>query len=200
MNYQTGAVTPQQPPAHHDGAVPMAIDSEVPEDYYKPTPVPVSQRLKVKSNLKDYEILKTLGTGSFGRVHLVRVRSEHDKYFAMKVLKKTEIVKLKQVEHTNNERAILDDLDHPFLVNMISHFQDSINLYMAMEYVPGGELFSYLRRSGVRLERRLARIGNSLLTAFWFSRGSRTTSLDSTRQRLFWRSNTSIRRTLFTAI
>lgn len=124
------------------------------DDYYKPTPVPVSQRVKIRTGLKDYDILKTLGTGSFGRVHLVRMRAEHDKYLAMKVLKKTEIVKLKQVEHTINEKNILDELDHPFLVNMISHFQDSINLYMVMEYVPGGELFSYLRRSGVGLRAR----------------------------------------------
>ncbi|KAI9004421.1 kinase-like domain-containing protein [Hyaloraphidium curvatum] len=133
--------SPKQPTPH-------AEDAQMADDFSKPTPVPVSQRVKIKSSLKDYEILKTLGTGSFGRVHLVRMRGEHEKYLAMKVLKKTEIVKLKQVEHTINEKNILDELDHPFLVNMISHFQDSVNLYMIMEYVPGGELFSYLRRSG----------------------------------------------------
>lgn len=151
------------PMVHQDSAVPMAIDSptggedvQMSDDFYKLTPVPASQRVKIKSGLKDYEILKTLGTGSFGRVHLVRMRGEHEKYLAMKVLKKTEIVKLKQVEHTINEKNILDELDHPFLVNMISHFQDSINLYMVMEYVPGGELFSYLRRSGVGLGHLIA--------------------------------------------
>lgn len=65
----------------------------------------------------------------------------------MKVLKKSEVVRLKQVEHTINEKTILDQVDHPFLVNMHSSFQDSHNLYMVLEYVVGGELFTYLRKS-----------------------------------------------------
>jgi len=100
------------------------------------------------NSLQNLQIIKTLGTGSFGRVHLVK--STQNTFFAMKVLKKAEIVKLKQVQHTINEKHILQSINHPFLVNLFSAFQDSNNLYMVMEYVPGGELFSYLRRQGVR--------------------------------------------------
>ncbi|KAI8085001.1 camp-dependent protein kinase 2 [Halteromyces radiatus] len=99
-----------------------------------------------KLKLADFHILRTLGTGSFGRVHLVQSRV-NVRYYAIKVLKKTEVVRLKQVEHTNNEKHILESVAHPFLVNMWGTFQDSINLYMVMDYVPGGELFSILRRS-----------------------------------------------------
>ena len=56
-----------------------------------------------------------------------------------------------QVEHTVNEKKILDVIDHTFLVKMYSTFQDDHNLYMIMEYVVGGELFTYLRRNQVRL-------------------------------------------------
>ncbi|KAJ3246968.1 camp-dependent protein kinase catalytic subunit, partial [Borealophlyctis nickersoniae] len=91
--------------------------------------------------------MHTLGTGSFGRVHLVRLKST-GRHYAMKVLRKSEIVKLKQVEHTINEKKILEQLDFPFLVGMLGTFQDAHNLYLVLEYVQGGELFSYLRKSG----------------------------------------------------
>lgn len=66
----------------------------------------------------------------------------------MKVLPKAEIVRLKQVEHINSEKNILADIDFPFVVNMICTFQDNSNIYMLLEYVIGGELFSHLRRAG----------------------------------------------------
>jgi protein kinase A len=73
----------------------------------------------------------------------------------MKVLKKSEVVRLKQVEHTNNEKLILEQVQHPFLVNLWGTFQDSANLYMVMDYVVGGELFSILRKTQVRYHYRL---------------------------------------------
>ncbi|KAG9319485.1 hypothetical protein KVV02_000085, partial [Mortierella alpina] len=84
--------------------------------------------------------------GSFGRVHLVQSRF-NSRFYAMKVLKKTEVVRLKQVEHTNNEKMILERVEHPFLINMWGTFQDVRNLYMVMDYVVGGELFTVLRKS-----------------------------------------------------
>ncbi|KAF9915670.1 camp-dependent protein kinase catalytic subunit, partial [Linnemannia zychae] len=99
-----------------------------------------------KFNLDDFRIHRTLGTGSFGRVHLVQSRF-NSRFYAMKVLKKSEVVRLKQVEHTNNEKMILERVEHPFLINLWGTFQDVRNLYMVMDYVVGGELFSVLRKS-----------------------------------------------------
>lgn len=94
---------------------------------------------------EDFEISRTLGTGSFGRVQLVFHRPTQQ-YFAMKKLRKSEVVRLKQVEHTNNERALLSRVNHPFIVQMICTFQDDRNLYIVLEYVCGGELFTLLRK------------------------------------------------------
>ena len=102
--------------------------------------------------LQDFEPLETLGTGTFGRVILVRLKgrdaADPSSYFALKVLSKAEVVRTKQVAHINSERKILNAVEHPFLVNLIDTFQDELNCYMLMEYVVGGEIFSYLRRAG----------------------------------------------------
>ena len=109
-----------------------------------------ARQTKGKYTLTDFALQRTLGTGSFGRVHLVQ--SKHNsRFYAIKVLKKTQVVKMKQVEHTNDERKMLQKVKHPFLVTLWGTFQDSKNLYMVMDFVEGGELFSLLRKSQVRL-------------------------------------------------
>jgi protein kinase A len=103
---------------------------------------------KGRYSLADFDMLRTLGTGSFGRVHLVQSRHNH-RFYAIKVLKKAQVVKMKQIEHTNDERRMLSEVKHPFLITLWGTFQDPKNLYMVMDFVEGGELFSLLRRSGV---------------------------------------------------
>ncbi|KAI9768026.1 MAG: camp-dependent protein kinase catalytic subunit [Geoglossum simile] len=107
------------------------------------------RQTKGKYALSDFAIQRTLGTGSFGRVHLVQSR-HNQRFYAVKVLKKQQVVKMKQVEHTNDERAMLQKVKHPFLITLWGTFQDSKNLYMVMDFIEGGELFSLLRKSQVR--------------------------------------------------
>lgn len=103
---------------------------------------------KGKYSLDDFTIQRTLGTGSFGRVHLVQSKHNH-RFYAIKVLKKAQVVKMKQVEHTNDERRMLNRVRHPFLITLWGTWQDARNLYMVMDFVEGGELFSLLRKSQV---------------------------------------------------
>ncbi|KAF7726351.1 camp-dependent protein kinase catalytic subunit [Apophysomyces ossiformis] len=95
--------------------------------------------------LTDFVLKETLGTGSFGRVHLAQSKVNR-RHYAIKALNKFDIVRLKQVEHTNNEPRILRDICHPFLVTLWGTFQDDSFLFMVMDYVPGGELFRILRK------------------------------------------------------
>ena len=74
------------------------------------------------AKLNDFERIKTLGTGSFGRVMLVQHKSTKT-YHALKILDKQKVVKLKQVEHTLNEKKILSAISFPFLVNLEYHFK-----------------------------------------------------------------------------
>lgn len=112
------------------------------------TPAATVRATKGKYSLTDFALQRTLGTGSFGRVHLVQ-SNHNQRYYAIKVLKKQQVVKMKQVEHTNDERRMLQKCKHAFLVTLWGTFQDSKNLYMVMDFVEGGELFSLLRKSQV---------------------------------------------------
>lgn len=72
--------------------------------------------------VSDFEILKVIGKGSFGKVFQVRKHGESEIY-AMKVLNKAVIKKKNQIEHTKTERIILGKIDHPFIVGMKYAFQ-----------------------------------------------------------------------------
>eukprot|EP00461_Guttulinopsis_vulgaris_P003168 UN03169 len=96
----------------------------------------------------NFMIQDTLGTGTFGRVRLVQhVVNGEVKHFALKMLRKTTVIRLKQVEHIQSEKNILNDIAHPFIVNLYATFQDKCFLYMLMEFVCGGEVFTKLRTS-----------------------------------------------------
>lgn len=98
-------------------------------------------------NLKSYDFKSTIGTGTFGRVVLIQNKLTRD-YYALKILPITEIIRLKQVDHVQNEKEILFGVDHPFIINLLCTSHNSTFLYLLFEYVPGGELFSYLRNAG----------------------------------------------------
>jgi len=105
------------------------------------------QKLAKKIKLTDYTIMQTLGTGSFGRVRLIKSKV-NNKHYALKSLKKAEIIKLKQVDHVVSETSILASISHPFVVGMEGYAQDERYLYLVIEFISGGELFTYLRGVG----------------------------------------------------
>lgn len=112
-------------------------------------PIPETSRLD-NCSVDDFVLGKTLGTGSFGRVKHALCKKT-DEYIALKILKKSAVIRLKQVDHIISEKTILKAITHPFIVSLQGSFQDASCLYLALEYIPGGEFFSYLRRVG-RLE------------------------------------------------
>lgn len=92
------------------------------------TPEEIADRAARKKKgilyLNDYHILSTLGTGTFGRVRLVKHRSDppETEPLALKCLKKSSIIKLKQIEHVKSEKKVLQIIDHPFIVNLKGYF------------------------------------------------------------------------------
>jgi len=100
---------------------------------------------RTKISLEDFELVRVIGKGSFGKVTLVRKKSD-SRLYAMKVLAKQNIIKRKQVEHTRTERNVLGKLNHPFIVKLHYAFQTEAKLYFVLDYCAGGELFFHLSR------------------------------------------------------
>ncbi|CAF0962397.1 unnamed protein product [Adineta ricciae] len=100
----------------------------------------------------DFQLLKVLGKGGYGKVFQVRKisGSHQNKIFAMKVLKKAKIVRnAKDTAHTKAERNILECVKCPFIVDLIYAFQTGGKLYLILEYLSGGELFMQLEREQI---------------------------------------------------
>lgn len=113
----------------------------------EPPPPPPDEHLFPDVKLEDFEMLKTIGTGTFGRVVLSR-RKKDGRYYAMKILEIADVIRLKQVDHVKNEKSLLVQVQHPFIIELLWTHHDSSCLYMLFEYYCGGELFTYLRNAG----------------------------------------------------
>lgn len=98
-----------------------------------------------KLSIEDFSTIKVVGKGSYGKVLLVR-KNEDQKVYAMKILKKKQMIKRNQVEHIKTERRILELIDNPFIIKLKYAFQNPQKLYLVMEYCPGGELFFHIQR------------------------------------------------------
>ncbi|CAN0879536.1 Serine/threonine-protein kinase AtPK2/AtPK19 [Linum grandiflorum] len=106
--------------------------------------------------IDDFEVLKVVGQGAFGKVYQVRKRGTCD-IFAMKVMRKDKIVENDQVEYMKAEREILSKVDHPFIVQLKYSFQTKYRIYLVLDFINGGHLFFQLYHQGLFRE-DLARI------------------------------------------
>ena len=96
----------------------------------------------------DFTPLKLLGTGSFGRVLLVRKKT-NNKLFAMKILLKSYLKQKHQEEHTKTERDLMVSINCPFVMDVKYAFQDEIHLYLVTEFMQGGDMFFHMHDRGL---------------------------------------------------
>uniref|UniRef100_A0A8C8EKJ8 Serine/threonine-protein kinase Sgk1 n=1 Tax=Oncorhynchus tshawytscha TaxID=74940 RepID=A0A8C8EKJ8_ONCTS len=94
----------------------------------------------------DFDFLKVIGKGSFGKVLLAK-RKLDGKYYAIKVLQKRVILNRREQKHIMAERnVLLKNVKHPFLVGLHYSFQTTDKLYFVLDFVNGGELFFHLQK------------------------------------------------------
>lgn len=98
---------------------------------------------RTKLGLSDFKTVKVIGKGAFGEVRLVQ-KIDTGKIYAMKLLKKDEMLKKDQLAHVRAERDVLAESDSPWVVQLYYSFQDSSHLYLIMEFLPGGDLMTML--------------------------------------------------------
>lgn len=103
--------------------------------------------------LDDFQIIKTLGRGAYGKVRLVRHKATNQVY-AMKSMSKKKLAEFDLIGRTKTERDVLISANHPFIVSARYAFQDDVKVYLVLDFVPGGELFQRLKEEGRFTEER----------------------------------------------
>ncbi|CAH9082295.1 unnamed protein product [Cuscuta epithymum] len=111
---------------------------------------------KAVVGLDDFEVLKVVGQGAFGKVYQVQ-KIDTSEIFAMKVMRKDKVLEKSNLEYMISERNILTKIDHPFIVHLRYSFQTKYRLYLILDFVNGGHLFFQLCRQGLFRE-DLARV------------------------------------------
>ncbi|XP_008804266.1 serine/threonine-protein kinase tricornered-like [Phoenix dactylifera] len=104
-----------------------------------------------KMGVDDFELLTMIGKGAFGEVRICREKTTGNVY-AMKKLKKSEMLRRGQVEHVKAERNLLAEVDSNCIVKLYCSFQDNEYLYLIMEYLPGGDMMTLLMRKDTLTE------------------------------------------------
>lgn len=115
------------------------------------SPLLLATNQTVKSptpSIKDYDILKPISKGAYGSVYLARKKLTGD-YFAIKVLRKSDMIAKNQVTNVKSERAIMMvQSDKPYVARLFASFQNKDNLFLVMEYLPGGDLATLIKMMG----------------------------------------------------
>ncbi|KAL0293575.1 UNVERIFIED_CONTAM: Serine/threonine-protein kinase AtPK2/AtPK19 [Sesamum radiatum] len=154
---------------YHERDDPLELVGEVDEDAHENFSESYIEKIiveksisQVDSNsekpigLEDFEILKLVGQGAFGKVYQVR-KTGSSEIFAMKVMRKDKVMEKNHAEYMKAERDILTQIDHPFIVQLRYSFQTKYRLYLVLDFVNGGHLFFQLYHQGLFRE-DLARI------------------------------------------
>ncbi|KAF1913203.1 kinase-like domain-containing protein [Ampelomyces quisqualis] len=96
-------------------------------------------------SIDDFELLKVVGKGSFGKVMQVQKKDTH-RIYALKTIRKAHIISRSEVAHTLAERSVLAQINNPFIVPLKFSFQSPEKLYFVLAFVNGGELFHHLQK------------------------------------------------------
>lgn len=147
-----GAITESSPisdSSHHKAAASKAFLENHYRDLIRDAncgaPRLVGRREK-ELTADDFELFRCIGRGAFGEIFICSKKGEPNQLFALKRLRKSEMLKRKQVINVRSEKDVLAEAAawNPWVVTLFASFQDDKYLYMIMEYMPGGDMITWL--------------------------------------------------------
>ena len=140
-NKNQNCILIQELKKHHSILFPTAQEAQ---EWFKALTLVKKGLMKADVKITDFTVLKVIGRGAYGKVQLVRYNGDGQIY-ALKSLSKRLLSQNDLIERTLIERNTLINANHPFLTSARYSFQSDTKLFLALEYVPGGELFSRLQ-------------------------------------------------------
>ena len=136
---------------------------------FLPIPESVSKGLEKEPNITDFTLIKELGTGSFGRVLLVQHKGTQGQY-AIKAIDKRTKTNIQERIYFRREIEIMYRIHHPNVVKLFGHFEDNTYCYFIMEYIEGGNIYSYIPKNGIHSisTQQVASIIKDVISATYF--------------------------------
>ena len=136
---------------------------------FLPIPESVVKCLEPEQSINDFDIIKMLGVGSFGKVYSVRHKKTGVVY-AIKEINKLNKNNQEGKPYFRREIEIMYKVHHPNVVRVFNHFEDSKNCYFVMEYVPGGDLLHFLQVGKTKAldTKKVAHIMQELISAVYY--------------------------------
>lgn len=104
-------------------------------------------RAPSKYNMEFFEIIRTIGVGSFSKIVLAKLKGGST-YHAIKISSKDQLVSMSAVRYSKQEKDILRSINFPFIIRLQSYFQDNSYIYLVLPFINGGDIFGYLKKKG----------------------------------------------------
>ncbi|GAA5959762.1 hypothetical protein JCM3765_000093 [Sporobolomyces pararoseus] len=111
----------------------------------------ILRKRRTKLKLENFHIVTQVGQGGYGEVYLAR-HKETNQVVALKKMKKKTLAKMDEIRHVLTERDILASTSSPWLVRLLYAFQDPLHVFLAMDFIAGGDFRTLLNNSGVLKE------------------------------------------------
>ena len=134
---------------------------------FLPIPESVLKGLESEPKISDFNLLKELGAGSFGRVLLVQHKITQAKY-AIKAIDKRNKANIQEKPYFRREIEIMYRVHHPNVVKLFGHFEDNNYCYFIMEYIAGGNIYALVPKSRSISTQQIASIMKDVISAVYF--------------------------------
>ena len=139
------------------------------KERYLPLPKSVIEEYEHEPKISDFETIKQLGFGSFGKIYLVIHKKTRAKY-ALKIINKSDEITDEQKKYYKREVEILYKCNHPNIVKLYGHFEDNNYCYYVMEYFPNGTVCDLIPKNDERQEKveLIASVMKDLISAIYY--------------------------------